>query len=97
MGLVTSWAQLLITSNYYLPSTLKVQSTMRAELTRDLGLTDDSEDDDPLEDDPSDDPDGGSPERVGSGQQEEAGRKFLPLSLCQLPFSGHPGHIERFY
>ena len=60
-------------------------------------LTDDGEDDDPLEDDPSDDPDGGSPERVGSGQQEEAGRKFLPLSLCQLPFSGHPGHIERFY
>ena len=32
-GLVTRWAQLLITSNYYLPSTLKDQSSMRADLT----------------------------------------------------------------
>ena len=32
-GLLTRWAQLLITSNYYLPSTPKDQSTMRAELT----------------------------------------------------------------
>ena len=33
-GLVTRWAQLLITSTYYLPSTPKDQSRMRAELTR---------------------------------------------------------------
>ena len=32
-GLVTRWAQLLITSSYNLPSTPKDQSTMRAELT----------------------------------------------------------------
>ena len=31
--LVTRWAQLLITSNYYLPSTPKYRSTMRAELS----------------------------------------------------------------
>ena len=89
LGSTTDHLKLLPTQN--------IERSMRAELTREMGLTDDGEDDDPLEDDPSDDPDGGSPERVGSGQQEEAGRKFLPLSLCQLPFSGHPGHIERFY
>ena len=32
-GSVTRWAQLLITSNYYLPITAKEQSMMRAELT----------------------------------------------------------------
>ena len=32
-GLVTRWAQLLITSNYLLPSSRKDQSTIRAELT----------------------------------------------------------------
>ena len=32
-GLVTRWAQLLITSSYYLPSTPKDWSTIRAELT----------------------------------------------------------------
>ena len=32
-GLLTRWAQLLITCNYYLPSTPKDQSTTRAELT----------------------------------------------------------------
>ena len=32
-GLVTKCAQLLITSDYYLPSTSKDRSTMRAELT----------------------------------------------------------------
>ena len=31
--LVTKWAELLITSNYYLPNTLKDCSTIRAELT----------------------------------------------------------------
>ena len=37
-GLVTRWAQLLITSNYYLPSTLKDQSSMRADLTEQLRI-----------------------------------------------------------
>ena len=32
-GLVTKWALLLITSHYYLPSSHKDQSAMRAELT----------------------------------------------------------------
>ena len=32
-GLVTRWAQLLIISNFYLPSISKDQSTMRAKLT----------------------------------------------------------------
>ena len=33
-GSITRWAQLLITSKYYLPSTQKVQSRKRAELTQ---------------------------------------------------------------
>ena len=38
LGLATRWAQLLITFNYYLPSTLKDQSTTRAELTVQLQI-----------------------------------------------------------
>ena len=37
-GLLTKWAQLLITSNYYLPSTPKDQSMMRADLTEALRI-----------------------------------------------------------